>query len=122
MRIKRTGLDSLYTRYIFIRDGWTCQRCKTSYKGKPGLNASHFFGRSHHSTRYDDDNVKALCMGCHLYFSKNPMFYVDFMMERIGAKALQKLVQRFYLAKPFDPKGMKLWLKNWLKKNEARGF
>lgn len=37
-----------------------------------GLHCAHFMTRGNWSTRFDPDNVAALCYGCHSYLDRNP--------------------------------------------------
>ena len=60
-----------------------------------GLHASHFIGRAHKATRYDFDNVDALCFGCHQYFeTKKGTEYREWKIAQLGAKKFKELEER----------------------------
>jgi 5-methylcytosine-specific restriction endonuclease McrA len=58
-------LDALVRAIVVLRDGQRCRRCGNV----TGLQASHVYGKgAHPSLRWDPDNVKLLCVRCHLYW------------------------------------------------------
>lgn len=67
--IKLRPNDTLFSNYIRQKANWKCEYCGKACKidgewiGK--LEASHYHGRRKESTRYDTDNVHALCFSCH---------------------------------------------------------
>lgn len=100
MNIKIDAADREFSIYIRLRDE-VCQRCRRpgwpDAKGRPikGLQASHYFGRGRESTRFDPDNVIALCMGCHQYWgSTNREDYREYMIKRLGEKGFNDLSTR----------------------------
>ena len=92
MKIRIDKADSLFSKWIRTRDGWTCQRCLTKYPvGSQGLHNSHFYGRGHENTRFEPDNCQALCFGCHQYLGSNPNDHRDFMLKKLGQKRFDTL-------------------------------
>lgn len=85
MRIKIDKLDTLLSEFIRKRAKGVCERCG-SYKGWKGLQCSHFFGRVKKSVRWDEDNVSALCFGCHQYFTSHPLEHTEWFQKRLGGK------------------------------------
>jgi hypothetical protein len=69
-----------------------CQRCLTPYQlPSKGLQASHFRGRGHGSTRLDLDNLDALSTGCHTYFGDHKDEYRLWKIARIGLQRVEIL-------------------------------
>ena len=92
MRIKRTKLDDLMSRYIRHRDGWQCQRCGNSFStGARGLHCHHFYTRRKLTVRWDPENCISVCHGCHSWFHGNPIESVHFMKKRLGDDKLEAL-------------------------------
>ena len=88
MGIKRDKADAAFSKYIRTRDNFTCQRCGAVHKeNSKGLHCSHHFGRWKENTRFDPDNCDALCHGCHVYFTSNPLFYVEWKKKKMGYDA-----------------------------------
>jgi hypothetical protein len=91
--IKRDKYDAVVSDLVRYRDSWKCQRCNKIYEPKrfdddskrsTGLEAAHFRSRVHKSTRYDLDNIDALCSGCHSYFGRNQHEHRIFKIARDG--------------------------------------
>lgn len=59
----RKELDRAVKLLVFERDGHQCVRCgKTAY-----LHPSHVLPKGkYHNLRWELDNIKTLCLGCHL--------------------------------------------------------
>lgn len=95
LRIKISAADKWFSLYIRYRDKWTCQRCLKRYpKNAVGLHNSHFWGRGTKATRWDEENCKALCYGCHQRLGSNPQEYHEFMIKRLGEQKLEALMFR----------------------------
>jgi 5-methylcytosine-specific restriction endonuclease McrA len=93
MKIRIDKADQLFSKWIRTRDNWTCQRCKKKYEeGNAGLHNSHFYGRSHESTRFEPSNCDALCFGCHHYFTANPNDYTQWKLKQLGQKQFDALI------------------------------
>lgn len=91
-KIKIDQADRLFSLYIRTRDGWTCQRCLTQYTPPTSaLHASHFMGRAKENTRFEPQNVTALCYGCHSYLGAHPMEHYEWQVERLGQETVDKL-------------------------------
>src|SRR3990172_4457816 len=67
--LKRRKTDIAFSNYIREKAGWRCEYCGKICKVNGGwvaqLDASHYFSRRHESTRFDPDNVHALCSSDH---------------------------------------------------------
>ena len=122
-RLKRSKADKLFSDYIRHRDHWECQRCGKKYEPPTSyLHAAHFYGRGGKSTRFDPENVVALCGtigfpgGCHGYFGSHPQEFKEFMAKRLGSKKFDQLVIRAHTPQKIDEKLIEIWLKEELKK------
>ena len=86
-------LDKITSLRVRENADWTCERCKTPYKPPTrGLQCSHYFSRRYIGTRFNLDNLMALCYFCHqLYETDKQGEYTQKMKDRIGEQALDKL-------------------------------
>ena len=69
-----------------------CLKCgKTN-----NLHASHIYPRGKYpKMQFDIDNVKVLCLGCHLYWwHKHPIEAKDWAIKALGSKRLNSLKKR----------------------------
>lgn len=126
MRIKISSLDRLFSRYVRMRDKWTCQRCGRPHApNKPGLDCAHVVvSRGHKSTRFDPENCVALCRGCHSYLDRNPREKDKWFIEKYGLKRFEWLVAKGRIIKRFrqdDAIAIGVWLRNEIKKMEDAG-
>lgn len=96
MYIKLDPADIAFSRYIRLRDDFTCQRCLKEYDEKAqGLHNSHYFGRGSENTRFDPENCDSLCWGCHQFWgSQDKEAYRDFKIRQLGQKGFDDLVVR----------------------------
>lgn len=61
-RLKRSLADKLFSEIVRTRANWRCERCFRQFEPPtPYLQTSHFYGRKGLATRFDFDNVSALC-------------------------------------------------------------
>ncbi len=107
-KVKPDKADQLFSQWVRIRDG-ECLRChkpvEINNKGLPiSLQASHFQGRRKEATRYDPENVCALCPGCHRYFTENPAEHYQWQVDRLGKDRVEAIVLRSNMHKPKDRK------------------
>src|SRR5437588_13104914 len=75
-------LDMLAKAVIIERDGKECLRCHRT----ENLHSSHIFPKGKYpKLRFDIDNLKLLCMGCHLFWwHKNPVLAGEWVRTAIG--------------------------------------
>ena len=128
MKVKRDKYDITFSEFIKKRDVY-CQKCGKS-DGK--LECSHIFSRRHQGLRYDEDNAKLLCFGCHRWWHENPPEAIEWLKSIIGEDAYNKL--RIRAHKPtklsmFDRDSIRQFLlirikrmndtpeQNWLERN-----
>lgn len=92
-------LDAVVSKIILKRDNYTCVRCGKVYlPNKNGkylnLTCSHYWARQYKGTRWDEDNLNALCTyPCHFqkWESDKQGAYRDFKMKQLGAKRMELL-------------------------------
>ena len=88
--------DRWFSLCIRERADWHCERCgsKCPDDKRMGLHASHFHGRGKWATRFDPDNARALCYGCHQYCGANPDIHRAEMLAILGDGLYQILQER----------------------------
>jgi hypothetical protein len=88
--------DSLFSKYIRVRDKWKCKRCGRQYPNGDGrLQNSHFWSRNNWATRFDEENCDALCYGCHsLWENDKQGDYRDWKIKQLGREKYDKLEWR----------------------------
>lgn len=94
--IKIKAADKWFSLCIRERANWACERCGTKCPDdrRMGLHCSHYHGRGKWSTRFDPDNCRALCYGCHSYVGGNPTIHRREMIEHIGAGLYNLLLEK----------------------------
>lgn len=92
MRITRSKADALFSRYVRLRDNWTCQRCGKRDEG--GQECAHIYSRRHWATRHDPNNAVTLCTACHFYFGGNPLVFAKWCDEKFGEEEMDRLFKR----------------------------
>ena len=110
-RIKVDPADKIFSQYIREKAKWKCEYCGKDYSDNhQGLHASHYWSRSHESTRYDPDNVCALCFYHHrlLGHGEGRDEYREFMVKRLGGENNYKILK--FRAHSFQRKDRKMSL------------
>ena len=116
MKIRIDPLDTLFSRFIRLRDG-ACQRCGNA---NTKLQTAHCHGRGRKSTRWDEQNCCALCMGCHVYLDSQPLEKIEFFKQLIGELEFDLLSARMRIpAKGIDKAGLMLYFKERIRIMEA---
>lgn len=111
MAVKLDTADRLFSLWIRTRDGWTCQRCETTYKPPTkALHCSHFFGRRKESVRFEPLNADSLCYGCHQHFTSHPSEHKAWQIDRKGIDVINKLTVQ---ANSYKKKDRKLEAMYW---------
>ena len=110
-KAQKTKLHKLVREYVVLRDK-VCLRC-----GKPDrLHASHIYPRGKYpKMQFNIDNVKALCLGCHLYWwHKHPIEAREWAENTLGIDRLDKLKKQANTINktPWDFKEIECELKN----------
>jgi len=124
MKIKLRKTDRLWTQYIRLRDNYTCQRCKRVYSPDncQNLCVSHYYGRGHENTRFDDDNCIALChLPCHQLkwgHGEDRDEYKEFMIKKLGQTGFDLLTVRAHTRKQRDDKLDEIIIKQLIKELE----
>ncbi len=87
-KAQKTKLNKLVREYVVLRDK-VCLRCGKSDR----LHASHIYPRGKfRKMQFNVDNVKALCLGCHLYWwHKHPIEAKEWAEKTLGKARLNRL-------------------------------
>ena len=83
-----------------------------------GLHCAHIFTRSKKSTRFDIDNCKSLCYGCHSFLDRNPLEKYDWYIGKYGKKTFDSLRLRSNIPSKPDYELIKIWVKHKIKNLE----
>ena len=70
--------DRLFS--LIIRSRGACENCGSVV----GLQCAHGFSRRYRNTRWDARQCYALCSGCHVMFTHDPIRWDLWMRERLG--------------------------------------
>lgn len=91
-------IDKVVSHIVRIRDGWRCQRCHKLYTPPTqALHCSHYFSRRYMGTRFDLDNMDAMCYGCHRMIEGDKQgWYKDFKLKQLGKDKFLYLETRAY--------------------------
>lgn len=96
-KVKLRKSDTLFSHYIREKNNWTCEICgkfcgenNSLYK----LENSHYWGRGHEATRFDEDNCMALCFTCHQRYGHGEKrdLYKEKMIEKLGQDRFDSLM------------------------------
>ena len=87
------ALDKLFSEVIRLRANGYCEFCH-KYVTYEGINPSHYYGRTHHSTRWYEDNVQGLCTPCHMEFHNNRMTYFEWLFQRLDGDRMCALADK----------------------------
>lgn len=87
-KAQKTKLNKLVREYVLLRDR-CCLKCGKTDR----LHASHIYPRGKYpKMAFDVDNVKALCIGCHLYWwHKHPIEAKEWAEKTLGNRRLNRL-------------------------------
>ncbi len=110
-KVQKNKLHKLLREYVILRDKM-CLRCgKTN-----NLHASHIYPRGKYpKMQFNPDNVKALCLGCHLYWwHKHPIEAKEWAEKALGKGRLNRLKKQANTINkiPWDFKEIESELKN----------
>lgn len=112
--LQRKTLHGLIRQILVARDGERCLRCGKTER----LQMSHIYPKgTHRRIEYSPDNIKFLCVGCHMYWwHKNPVEAHIWLEGAIPKERLAKLKREasMTMKNPMDFKLHKLWLEQEL--------
>lgn len=94
-------VQGIFNRMVRERAEWKCIRCGRDCTERKGLlHASHFWGVGFTATRFDFDNVDALCYPCHYgqlgtgWEYMKHADYRDYMLKKLGEDGYAALEKR----------------------------
>lgn len=94
LKVRIDPLDTLFSKYIRLRDKGICQKCGKYIGMTQGLHCAHFFGRANQRTRFDPENAVSLCFGDHQYFHAHPLEFTNWYKARLGEQVFDLLTAR----------------------------
>jgi len=115
MNCKLRPIDVLFSQILRKKRGYRSEICGIYYPDGKGLQCSHFWGRRHENTRFDEDNCDILNFAEHQRFEENPAEYTEWKKKRLGAKKFKDLMIRANLFCKRDDKKIMLFLKEFYK-------
>lgn len=93
-----TKLDSVFSKYIRLRDADTNGMCQCISCGRVfplnQMDCGHFIPRGHMGTRFDEDNCHAQCVRCNRFMDGNLVEYERRLKRKIGADGIGELNNR----------------------------
>lgn len=93
-------LDKEFSLYIRLRDsrpfGYKYFRCISCGQIKPfeQMDCGHFIGRTHMSTRFDEQNCNGECRGCNRFDASHMIYYERNLEKKIGKDKIDMLIAR----------------------------
>jgi len=112
LMIRRDLTDALFSDYIRARDKFICQRCGRKYPGNStSIQCAHIFSRVHKSTRWDPENAVTLCGGCHMYWTREPLEFYEWVIKRIGQEEFDTLRRNKSIPRKVDKKLIRIGLR-----------
>ena len=128
--IKLRPSDKLFSQYIRGCAKWKCEKCgrKCKVDGQTlyRLEASHYYSRRSEATRFDPDNVHALCFTCHQrmggHTREEKSEYDEWMKEKLGKKGFILLKVRNNTYKKRDDKMDLITIKQLIKDYEKNSI
>lgn len=110
------ALYGLLRELVSARDGYGCLKCGKTER----LQMSHIYPKGkHRRMEYDPENVKWLCVGCHLFWwHKSPIEAWEWLANVLPPDRIKRLRLRANTIDktPFDFKLYKLFLEQEIKK------
>lgn len=92
-KVRLDPADIAFSKYVRTKANWKCVRCGHPATGQ-GLHCAHFQARRKESVRFDEENVDALCAGCHWHFTHNYNEHKEWKLEQLGQKKYDLLILR----------------------------
>lgn len=83
-------LDEVFSIFIRTRDNGVCFTCYSKNEWRY-TDAGHFINRKHLTTRWDERNVHAQCIGCNRFRNGNKEDYAVHLEKLYGYGILQEL-------------------------------
>lgn len=108
-------LDKIISDRVRARADWRCERCMRQFTPPTmALHCSHYFSRRFMGTRWDMDNLCALCFGCHRLVESDKQegsWYHRFMTTQLGEEGLERLRIKAYGICKYSKQDLELLLK-----------
>jgi hypothetical protein len=94
---KKKLLWEVFTKYIKMRDNWTCVTCGKQAKGY-GMGGGHYIAKGACGAEYyfHERNVHAQCTDCNLRLEGNRPAYREFIIKKYGDETLLDLENNYW--------------------------
>lgn len=98
-------LDKEFSLYIRLRDsrtyGYKYFKCISCGRIRPfdQMDCGHFIGRTHMSTRFDEQNCWGECKKCNRFSADHMIYYQRNLEQKIGRDKLDLLIARGHQTK-----------------------
>ena len=83
----RKECDKRFAIAVKQRDAWTCRACGSPFR----IQCAHIVSRRYHATRWLLGNAVALCAGCHMKYTHDPLAWDWWVEDRIGPAGYAEL-------------------------------
>lgn len=93
--IRRDTADKYFSDCVRERANWCCENCGTYYPegNRRGIECAHIVGRANKRLRWEPLNAIALCTGCHMKYTANPLQFTQFVISKIGKQGHDILIE-----------------------------
>lgn len=91
-------LDTVFSRYIRIRDAGICFSCGDTKEWKR-QQAGHFVSRTHLNTRFDPRNTHCQCYACNYLKKGNSSEYAFYLTKRYGCGIFKELHDKRHITR-----------------------
>lgn len=94
---KKKLLWEVFTKYIKLRDNYTCVTCGQHSKGQ-GMGGGHYIAKGACGADYyfHEKNVHAQCTHCNLTLEGNRPAYRAFIIKKYGQEVLEDLENNYW--------------------------
>ena len=117
-KIKRRPADIKFSQWLRKKRNYICEKCGRRHQpDSKGLGVSHFWGRIHECTRFNEVNCDIFCnIPCHEYFETHRTEYEKWKEKRLGTKIYKELMLAAHQNCKKDDASVLLFLKDIEKK------
>lgn len=117
-------LDREFSLFIRLRDsrpfGYKYFRCISCGQIKPfdQMDCGHFIGRTHMSTRFDEQNAHGECRMCNRFSSDHMIYYARNLEQKIGKTRMDLLIARGHDSKKWTAFELEFLIRHYQEENK----
>ena len=82
------------------------------------MDCGHFIGRTHMSTRFDEQNCHGECAGCNRFSADHMIYYARNLEQKIGKAKLDLLIARGHQTKKWTAWELEILIKHYQEENK----